>query len=155
MNSYEKNVEKNVKKVIGGKRYDNSTAKFIASYNNGLGFRDFRHFAEDLYLKRTGEFFLVGIGGPASKYYKVLSDGSLSGNDDVIPLSLSEAKEWVEKYANELYEDLFDLDEENNIAFSLLMPENLYDKLSKYANSYDVSMKKIVIDALNQFFGIN
>jgi len=55
-----------MKKIINGKRYDTETAQLIgsASYSNRT---DFRFWSEELYRKKTGEFFLYGEGGPASK----------------------------------------------------------------------------------------
>ena len=49
-----------MKKVINGKLYDTSTAELVGEWNNGR--LDDRLFAcsEDLYQKRTGEYFLFG-----------------------------------------------------------------------------------------------
>ena len=49
-----------MKKIINNKMYNTETATEVASYDNGCYLSDFRHFREELYRKRTGEFFLYG-----------------------------------------------------------------------------------------------
>ena len=56
-----------MKKIINGKLYDTETAKLIGRSYHGEGPRDFRHYSEELYRKRTGEYFLYGEGGPMSR----------------------------------------------------------------------------------------
>ena len=46
-----------MKKYINGKVYDTETAQLIGTYANGGNWRDFSHYEETLYRKRTGEFF--------------------------------------------------------------------------------------------------
>lgn len=145
-------LEKDLSKVIGGKRYNTETAKYITSYSNGLSNGDFRNFSEDLYQKRTGEFFLAGFGGPLSKYKKSSSDGISYGSFGIIPLSYKEAQEWVENYANEYYEQLFVLEEDDQVSFSLLMPSSLYQKINMFSSLNDFYMKDFVIYACNQLW---
>ena len=52
-----------MKKIINGRKYDTETAKHIGSRSEGQP-GNFEYFTEDLYLKKTGEFFLLGDGGP-------------------------------------------------------------------------------------------
>ena len=78
-----------------------------ASYDNGLSSRDFRNYDECLYKKKTGEFFLQGEGGPMSKYAKSCGNNSWCGGKDIMPLSLEEAKRWVEEFANSDFEEIF------------------------------------------------
>lgn len=145
-------VEKDLQKVIGGKRYNTSTAKYITSYSNGLGYADFKNFSEDLYQKRTGEFFLAGFGGPASKYKRPYPGGGSQGGFGIIPLSYKEAQEWVENYANEYYEQLFVLEEDEQTSFSLLMPNSLYQKINMFSSINDFYMKDFVVFACEYLF---
>ena len=96
-----------MKKIINGKKYDTDTANKLAYYSNGLSISDFNHKYEALYVKRTGEYFLYGLGGAMTEYREVCGDGSFCGGEDIKPLSESEAKAWVEKYANYEYESTF------------------------------------------------
>ena len=56
-----------MKKVINGKVYDTDTAREVGCFDSGAGDRLFG-WSETLYVKRTGEYFLFGEGGPGSKY---------------------------------------------------------------------------------------
>lgn len=89
-----------MKKIINGKTYNTETAEMVASYSNGGGWRDFRHYEESLYKKKTGEFFLFGEGGAMTKYSERISDNSWGGGNKIIPLSEDKAKKWMEEYAD-------------------------------------------------------
>lgn len=96
-----------MKKIINGRKYDTDTAKIIASYSNECPCSDFRFFHERLYQKHTKEFFVYGYGGAMSKYAETCFDGR-TGGENIIPLSLDEAKEWVATHSTvEIYETLF------------------------------------------------
>lgn len=86
-----------MKKIISGKLYDTETAREIAVWSNNLGPRDFHHCVETLYKKRTGEYFLYGVGGPMSKYAESCGDNSWSGGSKIIPLTYKAAQEWAEE----------------------------------------------------------
>lgn len=142
-------VTKHFKKVIGGKRYDNKTAKYISSTCQQDG--SFSDYFEDLYLKKTGEYFLVGYGNAASKYAAPYPGGGSQSGEKIIPLSIEEAKNWIEKHNNDLYEELFLIDDENQKAFSFLMDETLYYKIKSISDYYSTSMKDFVIQALEKY----
>ncbi len=96
-----------MKKIINGKKYDTETATKIESWDNGLGYNDFNNLSEDLYQKKTGEFFLHGEGGANTKYSKS-SRNSSWGSSDIVPLSLNEAKDWFEEHGDaDKYEEIF------------------------------------------------
>ena len=84
-----------MKKIINGKLYDTDTARMLGLDGGGDGFNSWH---EELYQKRTGEFFLYGEGGAATKYAKAISDNSWSGGKKIIPLSLTAAREWAEAH---------------------------------------------------------
>ncbi len=95
-----------MKRVINGKRYDTDTADRVATWKNGYFTNDFNYCAEDLYRKKTGEYFLHGEGGALSKY--ATSNGNNRGyGEDIYPLTEDMAKSWTEQYAGEDYEDIF------------------------------------------------
>ena len=139
-----------MKKIIGGKRYDTNTAKYIGSGYANCSVTDFKYFEESLYLKKTGEFFLHGNGGPASKYAKEF-DGSMWGDEKIIPISLEEARAWGEKNLSpDEYEEIFEVkeEEEGSVIFSVLLPETLYAELKAEAEKKGVSMKEVVVERL-------
>lgn len=140
-----------MKRIINGKRYDTDTAQFIKTYSSGLSISDFRYYDESLYLKKTGEFFLYATGNGSSKYAGQYGDLRGPG-EKIVPLTLDEARAWVEKIEDpDLYEELFDVEEESNIAFSLLLPENLYKMLDDKAAEDGITKKDIVVKALEEY----
>ncbi len=113
-----------MKKIINGKRYDTNTAKLIGetSYSNRT---DFAYWSEELYQKRTGEFFLYGEGGPMSKYARSTGQNSWSGGKKIIPLTIEEAQEWAEKYLDaDEYEALFEAEEDKTL-ISAWVPDSV------------------------------
>lgn len=94
--------------IINGKKYDTSTAEHIASASYNGSRSDFQWWEEDLYRKRTGEFFVSGEGGPMTRYARAIDQNSWTGSSRVIPLTEPGAREWVERHADaETYEQLF------------------------------------------------
>ena len=88
-----------MKKIINGKLYNTETANYVDWDWNGVGRGDFKYWREELYLKKTGEFFLYGEGGAMSQYAERYPDGLGSG-ERIIPLSENEAKSWMEKHSD-------------------------------------------------------
>lgn len=79
-------------KVINGKRYNTDTAQEVASYQNTADRRDYHQFEETLYITPKCAFFLVGEGGPMSKYSRSTGQNSWSGSsDNFTPLSRAAA----------------------------------------------------------------
>ena len=104
-----------MKKIINGKRYDTNTAKLMATWENNVAYGNFRHYSEDLYQKRTGEFFLHGYGGPASPYAKDAYSGGRTGGEAIVPISYAEALRWAEqKLTVDEYEEIFGVVEEDD-----------------------------------------
>lgn len=100
-----------MKKIINGRLYDTETAKMIGSWSNGLGSSDFHYCTEDLYQKKTGEYFLYGSGGAMSAYGKSYGGGWCWGND-IIPMTEKEAKVWAETHLTaDEYMELFEVEE--------------------------------------------
>lgn len=95
-----------MKKIINGKKYDTATAQKLGFFdNNELGFSSVE---EILYRKRTGEFFLLGEGGPMSKYAVSTGGGNWAGGTAIIPLSWEAARAWAEEHLDAAaYEGIF------------------------------------------------
>lgn len=142
-----------MKRIINGKRYDTDTAQFIKTYSSGLSISDFRYYDESLYLKKTGEFFLYATGNGASEYAGRYGDLRGPG-EKIVPLTLDEAKAWVEKIEDpDLYEELFEIPDEEggNVAFSMLLPTNLYNILDHRSLKDGITKKDIVVKALEEY----
>lgn len=89
-----------MKKIVNGKLYNTETAKCVASWNNGLPVTDFGYCREYLFRKRTGEYFLYGHGGAASKY-SVYDHGCRSGGEEINPLTEEQAAKYIELFGIE------------------------------------------------------
>ena len=96
-----------MRKIINGKAYDTDTAERIVNWDNGYYTNDFHYCSETLYRKRTGEFFIHGGGGALSSWSESVGQNTWQGGTGIRPLTLAEAKEWVEARANDQYEEVF------------------------------------------------
>ena len=72
---------------INGKKYDTDTARYLGCYENCDDSWNFKWFRESLYVKKTGEYFLYGEGGPLSVYAEFMDDRSSCSGNKIIPLS--------------------------------------------------------------------
>lgn len=113
-----------MKKIINGRRYDTEAAEKVAEAYSNLARNDFGYWEEELYRKRTGEFFLYGWGGPASRYSKSAGLNSWSGGEKIRPLTIEEAQKWAEENLDgDEYEEIFgevtELEEKKTVALSL------------------------------------
>lgn len=87
-----------MKKIITNKLYNTETAELLAS-DSFSGPGNFHYWNEELYMKRTGEFFLYGEGGPLSHYSKQADPSGWTSGWDIIPLTNEEARQWAEHHA--------------------------------------------------------
>jgi len=96
-----------MKKIINGKLYNTETATELGSYWNGYPHGDFSFVMETLYIKKTGEYFLHGEGGPLTEYCNYVGNNRCFGSD-ICPYTKAEAKEWAAKVLSvEEYEKIF------------------------------------------------
>lgn len=135
-----------MKKIFRGRKYDTDTAELVGSvsYSNRT---DFGHWSEELYKKRTGEFFLYGEGGPASKYRETVGLNEWSGGEMIKPLTYDEAREWAEKNLDgDEYEKIFgDVDEDGEKrTFNLSLDAAIHEKLKQEAVKRGISVSALV-----------
>ncbi|MBE6608145.1 MAG: hypothetical protein E7633_06300 [Ruminococcaceae bacterium] len=88
-----------MKKFINKKLYNTDTAKKIAEYDNG-DYGCFGYWEETLYLKKTGEYFLCGWGGPMTIYAEALGNNWYSSGSKIVPLTVEETKYWVKNHCD-------------------------------------------------------
>lgn len=144
---------KKMKKIINGKVYDTETAKVVGGWDNGLGRRDFGNVVEILYRKRTGEYFIHGEGGPASKYSVSCGNNSWSGGEKIIPLSYQTAKEWAEEHLScDEYELEFGpvAEDESTVAMSISLPAATAEKLRRVAAEKGLSVSAMIAQMVGQ-----
>ncbi len=143
-----------MKKVINGRLYDTTTARCLGSdsYSNR---RDFHYWSEELYVKRTGEYFLYGEGGPLSKYSHSLGDNEWSGGEQIIPLSLDKARKWAEEHLSaDEYEEAFGLPDEDSepVFLHVQIPPQLMAAIRAAASANSESLTACVERALTAAF---
>ncbi len=130
-----------MKKIIRGKKYDTDTAELVGEYQYSNP-RDFHYVYEELYRKRTGEYFLYGTGGPMSKYSESVGQNEWSGGEAITPLDLNDAKDWVEKNCDaDKYEELFGTveDDGEKVVTTISLSKPVAQILEKQALEHRVS----------------
>jgi len=85
-----------MKRLITNKKYATDDARLVAEYNNGASDIAESCF-EELYLKKSGGYFIYGRGGSKSRWADVKGEG-------IKALSVEEAQKWVKQHTNDQYE---------------------------------------------------
>lgn len=133
-----------MKRIIKGKVYDTETAKKVASWYSSYARNDFHYYEEELYQKKTGEFFLYGEGNAASPYSKSCGQNEWCGSEKIVPLTFAEAQEWAEKHLDgdeycEIFGDPGEDDED--VALNLIISAAASAKLKKAAAQNGISLR--------------
>lgn len=134
-----------MKKIINSRRYDTEKAKRLAEYSPaGRPRNNYDFYEEALYIKRTGEYFLHGIGGPATRYAEAVGD-CWSGGEKIFPLSYDQARQWAEHNLDaEEYEKLFEVEEDEKIIMTISISESARDRLKRLATEKGIPMSAVV-----------
>ena len=94
-------------KTIANKLYDTATAKALGNWQKGYS-SERGYISETLYLKKTGEYFLHGEGGPRSRYAQRVGPNAWGYGERIIPMSHEEAHAWAENHLTEnAYDKVF------------------------------------------------
>lgn len=137
-----------MKKIINGKIYDTDTAREIASNYHGEGPRDIYYYSEKLYLKRTGEYFLYGEGGPMSRYAISTSDNHWSGGQRIVPMSYKSAQEWAQENldADDYQAEFGEVSEggDERTVLSISVEAATADRIRKQAQEAGVSISALI-----------
>lgn len=122
-----------MKQIIKGKLYNTDSAKLVACAYSDADCTSFTFWSEDLYLKKTGEYFLHGSGGPMSKYAVTISDNEWNGGAKIIPMSYEAARKWAEEnLSGEKYIELFgelSESEDGNEIMTISVPSGIAKKI--------------------------
>ena len=133
-----------MKKFISGRRYDTETAKLVG-YTSYSTPGDFGYWREDLYRKRTGEFFIHGQGGPMSKYSERLSENEWGYGHEIRPLSLKEAQVWVEKYLDaDTYDEIFGRVAESKVQVGTWVDLGIKEKIADLRKEKGITLVEII-----------
>jgi hypothetical protein len=135
-----------MKKIIKGKRYDTETARLMGSWGNNR--TDFSYVHEELYRKKTGEYFLYGRGGAMSKYAEAVDQNSWSGGSNIRPLTYEEARDWAEHHLDaDEYEEIFEPipeDEANELVqMKFYLTAGTVDALRRMSQETGIQLSKL------------
>lgn len=136
-----------MKKVINGKVYDTDKAQRVAEWDNGKWSDRLYRCCEDLYRKRTGEFFLYGYGGPGSKYSVSLGNDNWSGGEKIIPLTYEAARKWAESHLDgDKYDAIFGeiVEDESRVAITISISVAAAEKAKRAAAKADMSLSAYI-----------
>lgn len=136
-----------MKKIINGKLYNTETARERGVWSNSGDWRDFAHVCETLYQKRSGEFFLYGDGGPASKYAVSVGGNSWSGGAKIIPLTVEQAREWAEQHLDaDDYQEIFGevTEDDSRTALSISLSASAAETARRAAAAAETSLSAYI-----------
>ena len=128
--------------------YCTESAKLVGVYYSSYAKNDFYYFEEELYQKRTGEFFLYGQGNAASKYSRSCGMNEWCGSEKIIPLSYEAAQKWAEEKLNtDDYIKIFGEPEENNdyTTINFRIPYTIAEYLKKEASRRNWTQTELLI----------
>lgn len=137
-----------MKKIISGKKYDTETATLLGEYTFGTP-RNYLHIHEELYVKRTGEYFIYGEGGADTKYRAWMDNSKWVGGYRITPITEKDARQWVEEHLDaDDYERIFGKVEEDGtmVVRTYSLPAYIADKLKKEALRRGVAASQLLCD---------
>lgn len=114
-------------KLIKGRKYNTDTATKLIEYKIGLGLK------QVLFLKRTGEFFLF------------------IDDKKIVPLKNTEAREWVESNAPEMYDEIFKDDDNQKVDAHFMIEKSLLSKAKVAAVNESITLSALIEKALNSY----
>lgn len=140
-----------MKKIINGKKYNTDTAQRLGEWDNGQ-YGNFDYEEETLYRKKTGEFFICGSGGAASKYACSVREGTASGSQ-ISPISWEEARQWAEDHLDpEKYEEIFgEVSDEESVNTNVTFAADVYNDVKKLAAEKNITLSDVVNDAVRKY----
>lgn len=142
-----------MKKIINSKVYDTDKAHYLGGDGGGDGFSRWH---EELYQKRTGEFFLYGEGGAKTQYAEYVEGpgGGWTSGAMIMTLSYDAARKWAEKHLSaDEYEEIFGLPDEDAepVAIHMLLPAKLAAAAKQRAIEDNTTMVSVVESALTEY----
>jgi hypothetical protein len=141
-----------MKKIINGKVYDTKTAELVGEWANTYNTRDFNFCIENLYRKKTGEYFLHGRGGPMSRYAVSVGGNTMSGSEQIKPISFEYAKQWAEEHLTaDEYEKLFGevAEDDSRRVVGISLTVTAHEKLKKTAGRRGITVSALLEEYAN------
>ena len=141
-----------MRKIIDRKTYDTKTATCVGWWCNDFDQTDFNYLEETLYRKRTGEYFLFGLGGGLTEYAEFYNGANMRGTK-IIPLTYEDARTWAEeKLDGDEYIDEFGDPEEDaggeRVTMTITLTKAKATALQKAAQKAGVSESVFIAENL-------
>ena len=136
-----------MKRIINGKAYDTTTARLVGEWYNGRGVTDFDYCEEKLYCKRTGEYFIHGVGGAMSRYAKAAGQSSWTGGERIMPVSYEQAQAWAESNLDaDTYENEFGVVDESagDADLHVVISAAAYDRIRRTAAQDGTTVRAVI-----------
>ena len=133
-------------RTIANKTYDTTTAKALGNWQKGYA-SERGYISETLYLKKNGEYFLHGEGGPRSRYAQRVAPNTWGYGERILPLSNDEAHAWAENHLNEpIFEGIFSGVEDDGTLTSVTFKLHAatVEKLNRVAHEKGCQMSELV-----------
>lgn len=129
-------------KIIAGKSYNTKTAEKLEHWENEFGYGDNHFMSEELYRKKSGEFFLVCEGGSYTKYGCGYGMGLY-----VYPMTFEEAQKWAAAHCSGYeYVEIFGEPSEDGgyITTGLTLPEVVLAKAQEASAAAGIEFSEYV-----------
>ena len=142
-----------MKKIINGKVYDTNKATRVGVWENGFNYGDFGYCSEDLYQKRTGEFFLHGEGGAMSKYAVSEGNNSWAAGEKIIPVDAQTARKWAEDHlSGEEYEAIFGeiQEDETKKTITVSLQTDNIEKAKRAASERGINLSALIDELISK-----
>jgi hypothetical protein len=83
--------------IANAKKYDLGKAKLVCEFNNKLPETDSKFSRERLFLSSKGQWFIVGDGGPDSRYGRQIGNTIYGTRDNIKDINRREAYRFTEQ----------------------------------------------------------
>lgn len=143
-----------MKIIKNGKKYDTDTARKVGTWGNALPSRDFNWCHEHLYRKKTGEYFLHGEGGPASRHAERFQSAWIEG-ETITPLTYEQARQWAEEHLDtDEYEEIFGAvtEDDSRTTLSLSVSTTAAEAARRAASQAGVSLSAYIEQLITSAF---
>lgn len=108
-----------MRKVIDRHLYDTDKARKLGKWETPDGY-SLDYIKETLYRTRSGQYFLHGYGGAATKYAQSLGLNSWGDGEQIIPLTEEIARIWAEQHLTpKAYEKAFRVEGDDKILLAI------------------------------------
>lgn len=138
-------------KIIANKVYDTDTAKALGNWQRGFS-SEKGYISETLYMKKTGEYFLHGEGGPRSRYAQRVAPNTWGYGERIIPISEEEAHSWAENHLTSASYDLVFgtvVDDESLSSVTLKLKSSTTEKLHRIARKRGLLLSQMAEELIS------